>query len=447
MKAIKVPESPPALKDVLSEISADRLGSVFSLMVSELGLNKGRYLHWDDIRWRKPPEGFSREEWWAALRLSRDSQSKKVPLLDLQGRSFGFVPTAPLLQETQREIDLTAGGSIVLPAEVTNSQTKDRYIFDSLAAEAITSSQLEGASTTREVAKEMLRTNTAPRDRSERMIVNNFRAMQEISQLRHDKLSMEFLFHLHRIVTDGTLDRADAVGRFRTSEEKIYIGDDYGETYHTPPPASELPHRMQSLLDFANGDGQGDFIHPVLRSIILHFWLAYDHPFVDGNGRTARALFYWSMLHHGLWLFEFVSISEAIYKAPVKYYRSFLHTETDSNDLTYFIILQVDYIRSAIRQLHDYIRSKAEQTRRAQEQLKASQGLNHRQLALLSHALRHPGASYTFESHRTSHGVAYLTSRSDLQDLEKKGYLRRTNRGNTATFQPVDNLSAVRPSL
>ena len=60
----------------------------------------------------------------------------------------------------------------------------------------------------------------------------------------------------------------------------------------------------------------GGFIHPMIRSIILHFWLAYDHPFVDGNGRTARALFYWSMLRHGYWLFEFISISQIILKGP-----------------------------------------------------------------------------------------------------------------------------------
>ena len=65
------------------------------------------------------------------------------------------------------------------------------------------------------------------------------------------------------------------------------------------------------------------FLHPVIRSILLHFWVAYDHPFVDGNGRNARALFYWSMLRHGFWLAEFFSISHEILKAPRKYYRAF----------------------------------------------------------------------------------------------------------------------------
>ena len=87
--------------------------------------------------------------------------------------------------------------------------------------------------------------------------------------------------------------------------------------------------------------------HHHIRAIILHFWLAYGHPFVDGNGRTARALFYWAMLHEGYWLFEFISISNILRKAPAQYGLSFLYSETDDNDLTYFIVAQTKVIRRA----------------------------------------------------------------------------------------------------
>ena len=114
------------------------------------------------------------------------------------------------------------------------------------------------------------------------------------------------------------------------------------------------------MCDFANGKTPGEFVHPAIRSIILHFWLAYDHPFLDGNGRTARALFYWSMLHHHYWLCEFISISHLILKAPAEYERAFLYTETDDNDLTYFIIYHLKLIRRAVDELHKYIARKTE---------------------------------------------------------------------------------------
>jgi Fic family protein len=163
--------------------------------------------------------------------------------------------------------------------------------------EAITSSQLEGAVTTREVAKKMLAEGRKPRDRSERMIANNYVTMRRIVELKDKPLTPELVFQVHREISEDALDIADGAGRFRRAEEDINVSDMEGTVFHTPPRAGELPARLQSMCDFANGVTPGFFVHPVIRGIILHFWLAYDHPFVDGNGRTARALFYWQMLH------------------------------------------------------------------------------------------------------------------------------------------------------
>src|SRR5205807_4829119 len=154
---------------------------------------------------------------------------------------------------------------------------------------------------------------------------------------------------------EKTLDDPSAAGRFRKPAEKIFLGTADGEVFHDPPHSEELPKRLRLMCDFANEETPDYFIHPVIRAIILHFWLAYDHPFVDGNGRTARALFYWSMLRSRYWLFEFISISNILRKAPIKYGRSFLYTETDDNDLTYFIVAQTKVIRRAIDELHAYI--------------------------------------------------------------------------------------------
>ena len=142
---------------------------------------------------------------------------------------------------------------------------------------------------------------------------------------------------------------------------------------YLPPPAEQLPDRLNQMVRFANRDADdGAFLHPVVRAIVLHFWLAFDHPFEDGNGRTARALFYWAMLRHDYRLFEFVSISRFLKKAPAQYARAFLHTETDGNDLTYFIVHQVDVIRRAIDELDEYLKTKARQVQRVERMLRRS---------------------------------------------------------------------------
>jgi len=366
--------------------------------------------------------------------------SKYVPLKDVSGRPFVFALPDPI-PEMLHHTDQDAAGQIeVAERKIANPATRDRYIVRSLMEEAITSSQLEGAATTRRVAKEMIRSRRKPSNRDEQMILNNYQAMQSIRKLKAQPLTPKLLLELHRTLAYKALDDPSAAGRFRTPDEPIQVVTQYNEILHTPPPAEQLPKRLSAMCDFANGKTPDYFVHPVIRSIILHFWLAYEHPFVDGNGRCARALFYWSMLKEGYWLCEFISISQIIRKGPAKYEKAFLYTETDDNDLTYFILYHLQIIRMAIQELHDYIAVKTAEFRQAEQLIRSSAGLNHRQIALLSHALRHADTRYTFESHRASHNVVYQTARSDLLDLASKGLLTERIVGRRYSFSPVTDL-------
>jgi hypothetical protein len=117
----------------------------------------GKYLHWQDLRHRTPPKGLTHEEWWAGLKLRRKSDSKEIPLKDNNSEPFQYLSTDPI-PEHLHKIDKGAAGVIRMPEQITNPDTRDQYCVSSLIEEAITSSQLEGATTTRKVAKEMLRT-------------------------------------------------------------------------------------------------------------------------------------------------------------------------------------------------------------------------------------------------------------------------------------------------
>lgn len=191
------------------------------------------------------------------------------------------------------DINRNASGSITISEQVTDPTTRNRYLVNSLIDEAITSSQLEGASTSHLVANGMIRTGRAPRDVSERMIWNNYRAMQRIIELQEEPLSVDLVLEIHRIVTEGTLERPETAGRLQTpGEERIAVYSDQNTVVHVPPPASELPARPARVCDFANGAETESYMPTVLRAITVHFMIGYDHPFEDGNGRTARALFY-----------------------------------------------------------------------------------------------------------------------------------------------------------
>jgi Fic family protein len=347
-----------------------------------------------------------------------------------------------LVTDLLHQIDRGGGTFVEIPEQVTNAEQRDRYVVRSLMEEAITSSQLEGAATTREVAKKMLAEGRKPRDRSERMIVNNYMTMRRILELKEKPLTPEMVFQVHREISEDALDIPDGAGRFRRANEDINVSDVEGTVFHVPPPAAELPKRLEAMCDFANGKTPASFVHPVIRGILLHFWLAYDHPFVDGNGRTARALFYWQMLHSGYWLFEFISISQFLRKAPVQYGTAFLHTETDENDLTYFIIHQAEVIRQALKELHDYVARKSSETRACLAALQKHPELNHRQQTLIAHAVRHPGFAYQIAGHGARHAVTYATARADLLGLAKLKFLEHRKIGRAFVFVAPKDLEA-----
>jgi Fic family protein len=435
---MKIPKTPPNFLKCIAEISkSSRIEDLVELARKQSPTD---YYHWDKLRHLKAPTGFSSEEWWAAIKFQRSGGLKALDLRDKNGQPFRFSVPGPVQKELHK-VDVGAGGTLGVPEPITNPHTRDHYLIRSLMEEAITSSQLEGAVTTRQVAKEMIQSGRPPRDTSERMILNNYVTMQRISKLRTEILSPVMIFEIHKLVTDQTLDDATAAGRLRGETEHRVIGDDFGEVFHDPPPWHELPARLEAMCDFANAKSPDFFVHPAVRAIILHFWLAYDHPFVDGNGRTARALFYWLMLHHGYWLFEFISISSILRKAPAQYGMSFLHTETDENDLTYFIIAQANVICRAIVELHAYLDRKTKEIREVETQLRALNLFNHRQADLIRHALKHPGQEYAIAGHGKSHHIVYQTARTDLLDLEERGVLACRMRGKAMIFTAPPDLA------
>lgn len=400
------------------------------------------YYHWEDLRHRPLPLGITPAQAWHALSFYRANRTL-LPLVDIKGRPFSYwLPEHA--HQVLHTVDRQGGGTLALPDELASGITdmRDRVLIDSLMEEAIATSQIEGAVTTRKVAKELLRTGRKPRDRSERMIVNGYRTVQLLRERANHPLSVGLLHGIQESMTRDTLDDPSHAGRFRSEKDDVCIVDSRdNEIVFVPPPADQLPQRIERLIAFANADPANDpFIHPLVRAAILHFWFAYEHPYVDGNGRTARALFYWFMLKHGYWLFEFLTISRMIHAAPIRYYRSFLYSEQDNNDLTYFLMFQLGVTERSLDELHGRLREMQDQEARMRAVRQAAR-LNSRQRAVLDHALRHPRQIYTFESHMRSHGITYQTARTDILGLLKRAFLIEVGAGRTKEFLPHQHLA------
>lgn len=438
---MKLPVEPKPWRQLFEDHASDLVRIISLHLGPEV---KGRYEHWDHLRHLTPPDDLTSEQWWFGIKLARNSLKRVLPMLD----KLSNPSTVVLSDSIQRKLFLVArdaAGALRGQESAQSDSLRERYLVRSLMEEAMTSSQLEGAATTTQVAKDMLRSGRQPRDYGERMIYNNYIAMRELKEWRERPLTPDAIFEMHRMLTDGTLEDAGCAGRLRRKGEDIVVEDETGNVLHVPPSAEELPARIQALCDFANQpDDDEHFIHPVVRAIIIHFQIGYDHPFVDGNGRTARTLFYWSMLRSGFWMAEYLSISRVLKKAPAQYMRSYLYTETDANDTTYFVSHQLDALLEAIDGVHDYISSKQREQADAAALLKPgsrlARQLNYRQRALLLNALKNPEKHFTIEVHRRTHDTSYQTARADLIWLVEAGLMEQHRQGKAFVFTALPDL-------
>lgn len=451
---MKIPTVPPSLDDHLKTLGeTERHQYLIDTFMGKKKVTdtKGRYLHWDKLQYLPLPEGInSTLEYWHRTKAARDAASKSTVFGDKNNVPFQYVEFDKL-NELKDWVLENAAGVIDAPEQVKNSNTQATFLISGLIEEAISSSQMEGASTTRRVAKDMLRSGREPRDVSEQMIVNNYRVMMLIRELLAEpdiKLTPTLVKALHETVTDGTLAGEDEGkgGVLRTAADNIVVGDPVsGDTLHVPPKAQELEERLQRICDFVNGelDEEDSYMPPVLRAIITHFMVGYDHPFVEGNGRTARALFYWVMMKSNYWLMEYVSISAVIKKSQGEYLKAYLHTETDDNDLTYFILQQLQVIKKAISDFQEHVKRKATRDLEVLELFKCSKlrtELNTRQVALIRNALKNPGNVYTAISHATSHKCSREMARRDLLKLsDDHDLLDKYKKGRVFVFvSPAD---------
>ena len=336
---------------------------------------------------------------------------------------------------------MNAGGSLASDVNSFSSGDGRLYLTRTLAEEPFASSLIEGAATTRQIAKKLIFEGRVPITKDERMVLNNYKSLEFIKTYRREKLTIEILLELHRIVTVDTLEDPSDAGRIRTANDVQVVDGLSGETLHQPPDHNDLPDRLANLMDFANQAHEpSSWLHPLSKAVLLHFMLGYDHPFVDGNGRVARALFYWSVLRDRYWLMEYVSISSLIAESRIQYGKAYLHTETDQRDTSYFLIYNMEILDKAMIRLSEYVDKRRVELTNFEKNISDSHVFNHRQSWLLNEFARNHASSTNISEHQTRNNVSYLTARSDLESLVTLSLLKKEKKGRVSTYLPVRDL-------
>lgn len=435
---MRIPEKPPFISkdynyaEILQElVRAEKFHDFFNI-------NDNKYPYWDKWKYTARDWGIDPKRLWAAVRSSRLA-SRRVNISSLPGFTFS-IGSPSIVQNYLHEFDLNLGGSLQ-GESIIPSEERERYLISSLMEEAIASSQLEGAVTTRKVAKEMLENNRKPKDASEQMILNNYEGMKWIVSNKHKRFTPDNIRHIHSILTKDTLSQQSDEGSFRQDDEVRVVDTQTGHTVYTPPAYEHLNQLMEDFCAFANDEGkQTFFVHPITKGIFLHFLIGYIHPFADGNGRTARTLFYWYLVKKGYWLIEYMSVSRVILASKAQYAKAYLHTEIDENDLTYFLVYNLKSIHTALEDLRKYIHHKTTEKKNVLALLRNTY-FNDRQIAVLQDLMQDVNSHFTVVQLQNRFGVSNQTARNDLTGLVNSGLLEFRKSGKKIQFFPVKNFA------
>ena len=406
------------------------------------------YVYWDKFKYYPFPKNIKPEEAWTVLKLSRSS-NERTPVVSTTGRFFTYNIPKNLYQKLNF-IDTYGAGLLKSFKDNPSNAQASKYIISSLTEEAIASSQIEGANTTHRIAKEMILSQRKPRNKSEQMIMNNYLAMQKIAGWKDLDLSEEMLLDLQKILIDQTVDKdgASIIGRFRNDEDDIVVHDPItGEIAHTPPRQEVMMSELKRFLEYANKleNDDDEFTHPVIKATILHFWFAYLHPFVDGNGRSSRAIFYWYLLKNNYWLIEYISVSRVIKQSRKAYDNAFLHSENDDCDMTYFMFYIAETFKKSIVQFMEHFEGKMKEFDELRSKTSVLKKFNPRQAILLKYFLTHSEEYTDVITHQNKHGISRPSAYNDLSYLVKKGYLAETKKGKKFVYMP--NIAKIKEIL
>ena len=399
-----------------------------------------KYLYWDRIKFHDiPPELESHEELWYVIQSSRIL--RRTMIRDAGWEPF-WLEKPNFLEELTHLLDYSLGGSF-LGIHFTESERKI-FLQNGIMEEAISSSQLEWALTTSKDARDMIAKWRRPTTVHEKMILNNYKAMNFVNnqEFLNQKMTRAGLLEIQNILTKDTLEEKNQEWRWRKDSDEIVIQNDTGtKIYHIPPNEKILQEELDRLISFAN-DEEKWFTHPFIKATLLHFWIGYLHPFCDGNGRTARAIFYWYLLKKWYWGLSYIPISQVIKDSKTQYLNAYLYSEQDQNNVTYFLVYIANKTKQAFKIFEEYVNKKKDKQKKIFTELSHLR-LNERQNKLIAYFLENP-RSYTNNSiHKNYYGIAIDTAKRDLEVLLQKWFLTKEKQWLYVNYFPIPNLSEL----
>ena len=211
---------------------------------------------------------------------------------------------------------------------------------EALVRQAHHTTRIEGTQLTIEQVRDLIDEKPiVARERDIQEVRNYLKVAAFIDEVYGDpnmELDLRTIRHIHYLILDG-IEGGYEPGEFRKIQNYV-VNNKTKEVIYTPPPASEVPILMLELVDWLRSD-EANQLSPLLKAGIAHYQLVDIHPFLDGNGRTARALANLILYHAGYDIKKLFSLEEYYDANPAGYYEALQSVRTIgvlTTWLTYF---------------------------------------------------------------------------------------------------------------
>ena len=401
------------------------------------------YLTWDQFLASRLPDPLSPVQTWEVLKAIDHAAGIDLPIPDLEGRTYWYLRTHDIADSVGR-IQCLCRADSSLYRRLTATQNR-RVLVHSRIDETLAAAQLDGLLISVEQGADLLRSNRAPRNNTERIVRNTLAALDHLDELVGEPFSYDLLMHLRSLLLVGL--RVDAWPV--TPPRMGLMPSEYSDEQVREGSERQVRH----ICDYANHATGDPHDHPVMRALLLTDMFRFYRPLPCMNSQVGRLVFRLYALKVGLPVLGMLPISRAklsweddalesplVTLRPGEYFEAHRHFGTD---LTGYMTLAVQLALTALQDLNWQIDDMERQDEELRSLLQQDPTINHRQRSVLGRALRNPTSEFRIATHKTTHSVVYATARADLLDLVERGYLEMVTRGRAFVFVPAPGMRAL----
>lgn len=351
--------------------------------------------------------------------LLQEGFTKELPLRDVHGNTIVFLPGVAQVQLSAAKVLLTPQDS----SQVYGKKAMEDEILSTFSIEQI--------DTSRDSVRKIL-AGYAPSNEMEHRVLGMKLGLEYIADTTHP-ITEENLFHLYQMVVGQFLPTEDRLlpGKYYRHDSVFVVGS---QVEHTGLPWQKLPIYMAEFLDFIQGDALGN---DLLQAAAIHFYLAYLHPYFDGNGRMARLLHLWFLVQRGYSSAMFVPLSEYIQRTKNQYYKAFTLVEQNAAlsgtvDITPFFVYFIQHVYGNLKNSLP-----AENSLEVFQKALAEGQVTEKEKALWQFVLSAYGTGEfsTKQLEKDFGNAAYATIRAFVMKFEQLGLLRSTSYGNRKKYR------------